>query len=307
MPVKQMPSLKSRIVRYILKRKIAQVDPNESREAKRARYEAMAAKFPLPKGVTVEAAHVGGRYAEWLRPVDSANDRAILYLHGGAYTVGSCNTHRALAMRIGVASATPVLLLDYRLAPEHPFPAALDDTLAAFGELISVQGIAPGRIAVIGDSAGGGLALSLTVRLRDEGTPLPAAVVCLSPWTDLELANESVINRAKHDIFFPTTEGLRNSAALYAGKMPLRYPYISPIHASMHGLPPLMIQVGDDEILLDDSRVLVQRARAAGVDVSLSVWKGMWHVWHVFAPTCREANEAIRDIGTFVRQRLSQP
>jgi len=300
-----MTSLKSRIVRYTVKKMIERTDPNASVEAIRARYEAMARKRELPKGVTKQATRAGGRYAEWLRPTGSTNDRVILYLHGGAYVLCSCNTHRALAMRIAVASAASVLLLDYRLAPEHPFPAALDDAVAAYRELISDQGIAPGRIALAGDSAGGGLALALSLRLRDEGMPLPAAVICLSPWTDLELANPSVTSRASRDIFFPTTERLHRSAAMYAGDLLLAHPYMSPIHADLHGLPALMIQVGDDEILLDDSRLLAQRAQAAGVDVSLRVWPGMWHVWQAFAPLFKEANEAIRDIGTFIRQRIN--
>jgi acetyl esterase/lipase len=211
----------------------------------------------------------------------------ILYLHGGAYTMGSCATHRSLAARIAAAGRSATLQPEYRLAPEHPSPAALEECTAAYRHLLD-GGTPPAQIAVVGDSAGGGLALALAVGLRDAGIPLPAALVYLSPWTDLAMTGESVRTRATVDPVCTVTESALH-AAHYAGCAAARAPRVSPVYADLHGLPPLLLHVGDLEILLSDATRVADRARAAGVDVTLQVCPGMWHVWHLLAAWVPEA------------------
>ena len=194
------------------------------------------------------------------------------------------------------------LVIDYRLAPEHPFPAALEDTIAAYRWLLE-QGISHSRIVLVGFSAGGGLALSTLVSLRDAHVPLPAGAVLISPWTDLAGTGESVVTRAEADPWL-TDEMNQYHAALYANGKDLRHPLISPLYADMQGLPPLLIHVGSDEIMLDDSRRVAERAKAAGVEVTLEVWEGLWHVFHAFAYRLAEGKEAIEKIGQFIRKRL---
>jgi acetyl esterase/lipase len=227
----------------------------------------------------------------------------VLYLHGGGYAAGSCRTHRALAGRLALASQSPVLVLGYRLAPEHPFPAALEDATSAVRWLVD-QGISPDRLALAGDSAGGGLALATTIALRDEGVPLPAALVCFSPWTDLALTGESFLTRAKVDPLI-SREGCLFYVAAYVGGRDPRLPLISPLYADLRGLPPLLVQVGDYEVLRSDSVRLAESAREAGVDVTLEVAAGMWHVWQVMAGLMPEAQQALDRAGAFLNQCLS--
>jgi acetyl esterase/lipase len=256
----------------------------------------------MPPRVDVKKNPVGNIPAEWLQPVGAPDGRAVLYLHGGGYTMGSCITHRALAARIAGAGRTPALLPEFRLAPEHPFPAALEDCMAVYRWLLE-QGLSSRKIVIAGDSSGGSLAIALTVMLRDEGVPLPAAIVCLSPWADLELTGESLTTRAKVDPVCSLEES-RYHAAQYMGEHDPREPLISPIHADLHGLPPISIQVGDREILLSDAVRLAERARKDGVDVELEVWDGMWHVWHLFSRYVPEAQRAIDKIGVFICRHL---
>ncbi|NMO20510.1 alpha/beta hydrolase [Pyxidicoccus fallax] len=299
-------SIQSRLLYHYLKFKLSRSDPGDSLAEGRRRLEAMSTRLPMPRDVDIQPLTVGGRPAEWLRPRGGESHRAVLYLHGGAYTAGSLGSHRSLAARIALACACPVLLLDYRLAPEHPFPAGLDDAVAAFSWLCSpAVGLEARRVALVGDSAGGGLSLALAVRLRDEGHPLPGAVVGLSPWTDLELAGESVTSRAAVDPFFSSTRRLRNSAVAYAGTTSLRHPYVSPVHADLRGLPPLYLQVGEHEILLSDAETVTRRAQAVDTEATLEVWPGLWHVWHALAAHLPEARRAIEKVGAFVKARAS--
>jgi acetyl esterase/lipase len=196
-----------------------------------------------------------------------------------------------------------VLALDYRLAPEHPFPAALDDALAAYRWLLA-EGADPRRIAVMGDSAGGGLAFSLLLRLRDQGAPLPAAAVALSAWTDLALTGASLRLNAAADPML-NAEDLPKLAACYLASADPRDPYASPLYGDATGLPPTLIQAGSDEILHDDSTRMADRLRAAGCEVELEIWPRMPHAWHLFAPVLPEARRAIERIGAFVRGRLT--
>jgi epsilon-lactone hydrolase len=248
--------------------------------------------------VKCEPVDAGGVKAEWIVPPGAADDRVVLYLHGGGYVMGSINTHRAMIARIARAAKARALALDYRMAPEHPFPAAVEDATAAYRWLLA-QGYKPGKIAISGDSAGGGLTLATLLSLRDARTPLPAAAAPISPWTDMEGTGASVKTRAAKDPMVGSSN-LLPMAKMYIGDQDPKNPLASPLHGDYRGLPPLLIQVGDAEILLDDSTRVAERAKAAGVKVDLEVWDEMMHVWHVFAKILPEGQQAIDKIGEFV-------
>ncbi len=268
----------------------------------RARIAEVGERFPAPAEAEVTPVTVAGRHAEWVAAPGCLADRAVLYLHGGGYVIGSCDSHRNLAYNIAAASKAKVLLLDYRLAPESPFPAAVDDAVAACCWLLD-EGYAPGRLAIGGDSAGGGLTVAALVALRYRGQPLPAAGLCLSPWVDMEGIGASMTAKEDEDPMLDHEALLWFSGRYLAGADP-RAPLAAPIYADLAGLPPLLIQVGTAEVLLDDSLRLAERARAAGVDVSLDVAHGMMHVWHLFEPVLDEAGEAIARAGAFLRGRM---
>jgi epsilon-lactone hydrolase len=269
---------------------------------KRAGMEDMAGGAPLPDGTTIEVVDAGGVPAEWVSVDGARGDGVLLYLHGGGYCIGSINTHRALAARLAAACRVRALNVDYRLAPEHPHPAAVEDAVAAYRWVLD-GGVPPGQVVVGGDSAGGGLVVATLLALRDGGDPLPAGAFCLSPWVDLECAGETMETKADVDPMVGR-EGLAEMAAAYAGEHDLRSPLVSPLHADLAGLPPLLIQVGTAETLLDDAVRLADRARTAGVDVRLEAWDDLIHVFQAFAPMVPEAVEAIDGIGAFVRERL---
>jgi acetyl esterase/lipase len=228
--------------------------------------------------------------------------RCILYLHGGGYILMSPQTHRPITTRLAAWSEARLFALAYRLAPEHPFPAALDDAVAAYRALIA-GGTPPSRIVIAGDSAGGGLALALLVALRDAGDALPAAAVLFSPWTDLAATGRSVVDNAGIDPFLPA-EMLVPVARFYLGEVPATHPLASPVYADLTGLPPMLVQVSDTEILRDDSRRVVANARRDGVDVTLRVWRGLPHVWQYFARFLPEGRRALREAAAFVRARF---
>jgi phosphinothricin tripeptide acetyl hydrolase len=260
--------------------------------------EAMSA-FQAAPDVTATPVDAGGVPAEWIVPPGAAEGRVLLYLHGGGYVVCSVNTHRDLIARVARAAGARGLGIDYRLAPEHPFPAAVEDATTAYRWLVS-RGTDPARIAIAGDSAGGGLTLATLVALRDAGDPLPAAAVCLSPWVDLEGVGASMTTKAAVDPFV-RKEMIQFMAQQYLGDRNPRTPLAAPLYADLHGLPPLLIQVGTAEILLDDATRIAEHARAAGVEVSLDVWDDMVHVWQLFAPILPEGQQAIERSGAFIR------
>jgi monoterpene epsilon-lactone hydrolase len=272
-------------------------DPTASVERMRGAMEKVSEH--VARDVKCEAVSAGGVPAEWIVPPNAANDRVILYLHGGGYVMGSINTHRAMIARIARASEAKALALNYRMAPEDPFPTAVDDATAAYRWLLA-QGYKPGKIVISGDSAGGGLTLATLLALRDAGTPLPAAAVPISPWADLEGTGASIETRAAADPMVDKA-GLLRMAQMYTGDSDPKNPLISPIYADYKGLPPMLIQVGDAEILLDDSTRVAERARAAGIKVELEAWPEMFHVWHVFAKILPEGQQAIDRIGEYVR------
>src|SRR5213083_1965102 len=286
----------------VVRAHLAKLPPSDSLTIaeRRAQYERAEKVFPTPPEVKVERVTVPTAPAEWLRPPSAAPGRVMLYLHGGGYVIGSPRSHRHLAAAIATAAGSSALLLDYRLAPEHPFPAALGDAVAAYQWLLA-QGIAPGRVVVAGDSAGGGLTVATLLALRDGGLPRPAGGVCISPWVDLTNSAASYVTKAAVDPIV-TREGIEGMTQAYVGAGDRKAPLVSPLYADLRNLPPLLVQVGGDEVLLDDALGLGERARAAGVDVTVEEWPSMIHVWHWFLPMLDEAERAIEVIGRFVRR-----
>ena len=279
-------------------------------QQERAATEALAARFTAPVHVQCVPVTINGVAGEWVVPATVtpgvtpevtpgvAPGRILLYLHGGSYIAGSIRAYRSLVANLATAARARALLIDYRLAPEAPFPAALDDALAAYRGVIS-NGADTQSLIVAGDSAGGGLAVALLVAARDQGAPLPKAAVCLSPWTDLAATGPSWVANAKADLLNDGAK-LRQAARLYLAQHAADTPLASPLYADLHGLPPLLIQVGSAEILLSDATRLAARAQAAGVAVTLEVWPEMQHEWHFAAQWLPESRQAITRIGKFI-------
>ncbi len=260
---------------------------------------------PMPPADTEVARDaLGGIAALRVATPDSRPDRHILFLHGGGYVTGSPELYRHITWRFAAAAGARLAAIAYRLAPEHPFPAALDDAVAAWHGLLD-EGADPRRTAIIGESAGGGLALALGMRLRDAGAPLPAAIVALSPWTDLALTGASLHLNAAADPMQNAAELPFLTSRYLAGADP-RNPYASPLYGDPADLPPSLIQVGSDEILRDDAVRMAERMRMAGCEVALEIWPRMPHVWHAFAPTIPEALRAIARIGAFIQQETAR-
>jgi acetyl esterase/lipase len=260
----------------------------------------MVASSTLRAGDTRTERGTWGVPGEWTQHRHFVDGRVLLYLHGGGYTIGSPRTHRALTSHLAAAARCQVLVPDYRLAPEHPYPAALQDTLAAYRCLL--ERFAPEQIAIGGDSAGGGLTLCTALAIRDAGLPMPRALVLLSPWTDLGLSGETIDGLDAIDPMLGRA-WLQRAVDAYRGDLPASDPRVSPLHASLHGLPPMLVQVGSDEILLSDSRRLVEKARAGGLDVRLEIEPGYWHDFQIHAGVLDAADAAIGRIADFLRDR----
>ena len=296
-----MPSLRSRGLRLLLDVRRALFDWDAPLERYRAMMKREGRLFKPPRDVNIQPVMAGDVPAEWLIPPEATPRSVILYLHGGAWTLGWTNIHRRMVAHLCRAAACRALAVDYRLAPEHPFPAALEDCLGAYRWLLK-GGSLPGDMVIVGDSAGGNLTLATLMSLRDAGDPLPAAAVCISPATDLEGTGESFWTKKDP---LQTPEFVLAMVRHYASGQDLRSPLLSPHYGDLRGLPPLLIHAGGDEMFLSDATRLADKARAAGVDVSLVVWPRMWHVWHLLAPSLPEARQAIDAIGAFVRERLT--
>ena len=296
-----MPSLQSRILEHLIRRAYlfnVNIPPQEMR----ARAE-MAGGMNRPhKGVRIQPVQAGSVPAEWLIPDGSPDDRALLYLHGGAWYIGSPSLYHRFASGLAYDCNMRALVIDYRLAPENPYPAGFSDCLSAYEWLLH-EGISNERIVVAGDSAGGNLALALLVALRDAGMPMPSGAVALSPATDLAGSGQSFVTRRHLDPFFAEMDTSTIVTNYITTHDPCE-PYISPLYADLHGLPPLLIHVGDHEILLDDSVRFAERAREAGVEVELVVWPGMFHVFHIWGNILPEAKRANREVVEWVRGRL---
>jgi acetyl esterase/lipase len=260
-------------------------------------------RLMTPHRIHIEPTNAGGVLGEWLSIPKTGSAAVVLFLHGGGYISGSPQTHRLLTTQIARAAPARVLAIDYRLAPEHPSPAAVEDAWRAYWWLLT-QRVAPQKIVVAGDSAGGGLAIALLLALRDAGLPLPAGAVCLSPWFDLLLEGASV--RDNPGVDYLNEQVLRGCAQMYLAGADPRSPLASPLYADLHGLPPLLLQASTTELLVDDSRRFAARARAAGVDVDMQLWDDLVHVWHFFYLIAAEAQQAIERIGVFVREQTGE-
>ncbi len=272
-------------------------------DQRRRDFDTRSQEYQVASDVTIEPVTANGVRAEWTATPDAARDSAILFLHGGGYVIGSLVSHRHMVSEMGRAARCRTLALDYRLAPEHPFPAPVEDTLAGYRFLLS-QGLAPDRIALAGDSAGGGLVVAALVAIRNAGLPQPVCGWCISPWVDMEAIGDSMIDKAATDPGVQK-ELLLELAGLYLGGADPRSPLAAPIYADLIGIAPLLIQVGSVETLLDDSVRLARVAGAADVFVDLQIWPEMIHVWHLFHPELTAGRRAIGVGGDFVRGMMN--
>ena len=275
--------------------------PDGSIAEQRAAMENLTTSMALPADVRCTPVDADGVPAEWITAAGARDDHAVLYLHGGGYCIGSIATHRQLASDVSRAAGARVLLIAYGLAPERPFPAAVEDAARAYRYLLA-SGVKPSRASIAGDSAGGGLTAAALLALRDAGTELPAAGVCLSPWFDLTLSGASMQSKASVDPIVQR-DRLQRMADAYLGTRPATTPLASPLYADLAGLPPLLVQVGTAETLLDDATRFAERARAAGVAVDLDVWDDMVHVWQAFAFVLPEGRQALERVGAFLRRQ----
>jgi len=279
--------------------------PADLGPAGRAAFDELMSKTPSAEGVTYESTVVGDVAGWWCRPADAVTDGAILYLHGGAYVVGSAQAYRHFAGQMASRARAPVFVADYGLAPERPFPAAVEDAEAAYFGL-SAAGFS--CIAIVGDSAGGGLALATAARMtqaaRDGMTPSPVAACVMSPWTDLALTGESIESRAKHDPLL-SRGALEIARQLYLGKEDAKDPRASPLYGDLAGLPPIQLHVGEDEILLDDARRYADLVAKSGSTAELHVWQGMAHVFPANLALLHAAREALDVAGAFLRSNIA--
>ncbi len=260
-------------------------------------------RFNMPEGVSIKKSEIEGVNGEWLIPKDVlASDEMILYLHGGGYMMGSAEIYRPFAAKLAVETRTKVLVIDYALAPENPYPAAVNDVMAVYGWLQN-GGYKGGNIIIAGDSAGGGLALSTMINIREERMVQPAGAVLFSPWVDLTCSGETYSSMAKKDPLF-NVNTVKEIAKYYAGKLPMDDPGVSPLFADLKGLPPILIQSGTIDIFFSDSTQLTARAKTAGVEVELDEWKGQAHVFQIAWERIPEARKSYQKISEFVRAKL---
>ena len=268
----------------------------------RSDYDARGLAFGLPSDVTVEPVTANGVKAEWTSTPGADASKAILFLHGGGYVIGSLDSHRHLVAECGRTAGCRTLAIDYRMAPEHPFPAPVEDTVAAYRFLLS-SGIAADKISIAGDSAGGGLVVGGILAIRDAGLPLPGCAWCISPWVDMEASGQSFTDRAATD---PTVQAptIKFMAETYLAGADSRSVYAAPHYGDLRGLPPMLIQVGACETLLDDSIQLARAAGIADVPVDLQIWPEMIHVWHTYHTVLSAGKRAIAAGGAFVKSRL---
>jgi len=286
-----------------LRQKLASRVRSDDYRQRRKDMDANFLQYGIARDVSVEPVTANGVRAEWTSTPGDDRDAALLWVHGGGYVIGSLDSHRHLVSEAGRAAKAWALALDYRLAPEHPFPAAVEDAASGYRYLLS-RGIRPGRIAIAGDSAGGGLVVAAMLAIREAGLPQPACGWCISPWVDMEGIGETMSTKAEADPMVQR-EPLLEMARLYLGGADPRAPLAAPIYADLKGLAPLLIQVGAAETLLDDAIRLAKVAGAADVRVDLQVWPEMVHVWHLFHPELKAGLRAIKQGGEFVRAMMA--
>jgi len=299
-------SRRAKFIRWITGRYIRGLDvANLPVEKARHHFESIARKFLIrATGVEVEATQVAGVDVDWLRPKNASKDKVLFYLHGGAYALGSPRTHRQLVSHIARKAGVVAVLPDYRLAPEHPFPAAIDDAVAVYRSLLG-SGTKAEDVIISGDSAGGGLSVATLLTLRHAGLPMPSAAVLLSPFLDVTGSGESATSRADRDPWFDVAD-LHVVARYYCpDESDWSKPLVSPVFANVAGLPPMLIHVGDDEILLSDSTRLADMLKAEGIEVELEIWPHMWHVFQMFIGKMPEARAAVNKIAAYINERFS--
>lgn len=265
----------------------------------RSGYDMLGGMQPQADGAIIEPVVANGVECEWITTPGVDSGRTVVYVHGGGYAIGSLTSHRSMLTHLSSAANARVLAVDYRLAPENPHPAALDDAVNAYRWALK-NGATPERTVIAGDSAGGGLTVATLVALRESDEPLPAAGVCLSPWLDMEAKGSSMETKADVDPMVKQSDLLKWADYYLAGQSATT-PLANPLHADLAGLPPLLVHVGTDEVLLDDAKRLAERAEAAGVKVTLEVADEMIHVWHFFAGNVPEADVSITEVGDFIR------
>jgi acetyl esterase/lipase len=270
----------------------------------RRKLHTLANFLPTAMGVQVTPGRIVNFKVEWLTPRKAPQDKLILYMHGGAFIMGGFATHRPFVSHIARAAGIRTVIPQYRLAPEHPFPAAIEDGISIYRELIAT-GLMPEDIIFAGDSAGANLALAMLLTLRDSGQPLPAAACLLSPWIDLAVTGETMTTNAAVDPWF-RAEDIKHIAKYYCDESEMTNPLVSPVYADVSGLPPLFIQVGGDEILLSDSTRLAENVRSCGGQVRIEVWPRMWHVFQLFVGAMPESRKAIDQIGDYIRHTFAQ-
>jgi acetyl esterase/lipase len=296
-------SLRARLIRAFVYARMRPLLAQHPTAKARATLDATSNLIWLPRGTTVTTKPLGGIATDWVAHPATGARGFVLYLHGGGYITGSPRTHRGLAARLAKGAKVCVAVPDYRLAPEHPHPAAVDDALAAYRGLLE-QGIPPNKIIIAGDSAGGGLSLALALRLKAVPLPQPAGLVLLSPFTDITFSGGSMQDAQQKD-WLLTREWMHEAAKHYGGGQDPKQPTLSPLYGDLTGLPPTLIQVGGDEYLRDDSTRITARAREQGVAVALEVWQRLWHVWQLHAGQIPEADDAVASICRFIHARLT--
>ncbi len=299
-------SRRARIVRAITSAYLGLKDAKTADVLESRRlFDKVAGLAPVADRVTTEQTTVAGLKSEWHSPVTPVEGKVLLYLHGGAYVLGSCTSHRNLVSYMSRYAGIRALVPEYRLAPEHPFPAAVEDAASVYRALLS-DGFEPRNIVVSGDSAGGGLTMAMLLTLRDAGDPMPAAAFLLSPWLDLTTSGESMQSRRDQDPWFHEDD-IALVARYYCREAELGHPLVSPVFADLHGMPPVHIQVGDDEILLSDATRLADRLREDGGNVQIDVWDDMWHVFQMFVQFVPESREALQALCLTMQDELSKP
>ncbi len=276
-----------------------------SLEQLRATLDQGGAGAHLPDDLVLEPTTLGEVAAEWSSTPAADQGSVLLYLHGGGYLFGSIASHRGLVTNLGARAGVRTLAVEYRLAPEHPFPAALDDTMAGYRHLLD-KGFDPARIVVGGDSAGGGLAIALLLAAREAGLPLPAAALCISPWLDMTLTGASMKAKASSDVLVGEALLVQAVQAYVGDRVDRQDPRVSPLFGDFAGMPPVMVQVGSHEVVLDDATRLAAALGAADVSVRLEVWGRMPHVWHLYADMLSEGREALAQAGDFLRRSLAE-
>ena len=301
-----MPSLSARLTNLmarVMVKRVLNAPELKLQAVRRAMASRTGMPNAFPSGVRIERSTVPALPGEWITPAAVTTPGVILFMHGGGYVAGSPKTHRALTTWLAHRAGMRLFSLDYRLAPEHPFPAGLDDAMRAVHALVAA-GTPLSQIVLCGDSAGGGLVLATMLRLRDEGAALPAAAALICPLTDCTGASKSLVTNAESEPLL----GLRHRDAAmryYAGETPLEHPYLSPLFADLRGLPPMIVEASRIEVLWDDAAQFVEKAKAAGVDITFVPHDGLAHDWHVMVPFTPEARDSVRRIGAFLAQRVS--